>query len=61
VKKETIVALTPGYAKPCRYDLLSKAWLDRWRRSSAKLPEGMEEAERAALEARIEGHPQFGS
>jgi queuine tRNA-ribosyltransferase len=59
VKKETIVALTPGYATPCRYDLLGKPWLDRWRRSSAKFPEGMDEAERAALEARIEGHPQF--
>ncbi len=59
VKKETIVALTPGYATPCRYDLLGKPWLDRWRRSSAKFPEGMDEAERTALEARIEGHPQF--
>ena len=59
VKKETIVALTPGYATPCRYALLGKAWLDRWRRSSAKFPEGLPAAERAALEARIEGHPQF--
>ena len=61
VKKETIVALTPGYATPCRYDLLGKPWLDRWRRSSAKFPEGLDEAARAALEARIEGHPQFGA
>ena len=61
VKKETIVALTPGYVSPCRYDLLGKPWLDRWRRSSAKFPEGLDEAARAALEARIEGHPQFGA
>ncbi|MBM3869290.1 MAG: tRNA guanosine(34) transglycosylase Tgt, partial [Verrucomicrobia bacterium] len=59
VKKETIVALTPGYALPCRYALLTKDWLEKWRRSSAKFPEGISEAERGELEKRIEGHPQF--
>jgi len=59
VKKETIVALTPGYALPCRYALLTKEWLDKWRRSSAKFPEGLSETERGELEKRIEGHPQF--
>lgn len=59
VKKETIVALTPGFATPCRYALLGKEWLAKWRRSSAKFPEGISEQERSELEARIEGHPQF--
>ncbi|MFM9147484.1 MAG: MnmC family methyltransferase, partial [Verrucomicrobiota bacterium] len=59
VKKETIVALTPGYLNPCRYALLGREWLDKWRRSSAKFPEGLNEGERAELERRIEGHPQF--
>ncbi|MFM7741948.1 MAG: MnmC family methyltransferase [Verrucomicrobiota bacterium] len=59
VKKETIVALTPGYALPCRHALLTKEWLDKWRRSSAKFPEGLNEAERGELEKRIEGHAQF--
>ena len=59
VKKETIVALTPGYALPCRYALLTKEWLDKWRRSSAKFPEGLSETERGELEKRIEGHAQF--
>lgn len=59
VKKETIVALTPGYAQPCRYALLGKEWLDKWRRSSAKFPEGLSAAEQSALEQKIEGHPQF--
>ena len=61
VKKETIVALTPGYALPCRYALLTKEWLDKWRRSSAKFPEGLSETERGELEKRIEGHPQFSA
>ena len=59
VKKETIVALTPGYAQPCRYALLGKEWLDKWRRSSAKFPEGLSSADQTALEQRIESHPQF--
>ncbi len=59
VKKETIVALTPGYTKPCRYALLGREWLDKWRRSSAKFPEGMNEHEKAEFERRIEEHPQF--
>jgi len=61
VKKETIVALTPGYALPCRYALLTKEWLDKWRRSSAKFPEGISEAGRGELEKKIEGHPQFSA
>lgn len=61
VKKETIVALTPGFERPCRYALLTKEWLEKWRRSSAKFPEGLSESEREELEKRIEGHPQFSA
>ena len=59
VKKETIVALSPGFARPCRYALLTKDWLEKWRRSSARSPEGLDAQARAEFEARIEGHPQF--
>ncbi|MGA0029882.1 MAG: tRNA guanosine(34) transglycosylase Tgt, partial [Opitutales bacterium] len=57
VKKETIVALTPNYVRPCRYALLTPEWLEKWRRSSAKFPEALSPEQQAEVEKRIEGHP----
>lgn len=59
VKKETTVALTPGYSQPCRYPLLTRDWLQKWSRSHAQFPEGLTESERAEFEKRIRMHPQF--
>lgn len=59
VKKETTIALTPGFPKPCRYPLLDQAWLAKWHRSHAKFPEGMPIEEQAAFEALIMTHPQW--
>lgn len=39
--------------------LLGAEWLARWRRSGAKFPADLPEAERAAVERSIEAHPQF--
>ena len=61
VKKETIVALTPNYVRPCRYALLTPEWLEKWRRSSAKYPEALSPEQQAEVEKRIEGHPQFSA
>jgi queuine tRNA-ribosyltransferase len=61
VKKETIVALTPNYVRPCRYALLTPEWLEKWRRSSAKFPEALSPEQQAEVEKRIEGHPQFSA
>ena len=40
-KKETIVALSPGFPTPCPYPLVGQEWLERWRRSSKKFPDGL--------------------
>ncbi|MEY3548469.1 MAG: hypothetical protein RLZZ552_836 [Verrucomicrobiota bacterium] len=61
VKKETIVALTPNYVRPCRYALLTPEWLEKWRRSSAKFPEALSPEQQAEVEKRIEGHRQFST
>lgn len=39
--------------------LLGADWLARWRRSGAKYPHDLPEAERSAFEKSIETHPQF--
>ena len=39
--------------------LLGAGWLARWRRSGAKFPPDLPEAERPAFERAIEAHPQF--
>ena len=61
VKKETTVALTPGYSLPCRYPLLTRDWLQKWSRSHAQFPEGLTDSERAEFEKRITEHPQFAA
>ena len=60
-KKETIVALSPGFPTPCPYPLVGQEWLERWRRSSKKFPDGLTPEQQAAAEKRIEGHPQFST
>lgn len=45
---------TPGSPR-----LLGTEWLVRWRRSDSKYPAGLDDAQRIAIEQRIEGHPQF--
>jgi queuine tRNA-ribosyltransferase len=59
VKKDTTVALTPGWSGAPRHALLGAEWLGKWDRSQAKFPEGLSESERAAFEALIRRHPQF--
>ncbi len=59
VKTETTLALTPGYALPCRHPLLGPEWLAKWHRSHTRYPEGLPETERPAFDLRITGHPQF--
>lgn len=39
--------------------LLGASWLGRWRRSHARYPAGLGEAEQAGVDREIEGHPQF--
>ena len=58
-KKETIVALSPGFPTPCPYPLVGQEWLERWRRSSKKFPDGLTPEQQAEVEKRIEGHRQF--
>jgi queuine tRNA-ribosyltransferase len=59
VKKETIVALTPGYATPSAYPLLDAEWLKKWQRSSAQFPEGLTPEAQQAWGEKILRHPQF--
>jgi queuine tRNA-ribosyltransferase len=62
-KPESTVAFTPGAAAAVagRFVPLGAEWLDRWARSSAKLPADVGEGEREEFEARIRAHPQFKS
>jgi queuine tRNA-ribosyltransferase len=61
-KATTTVAFTrregPG-DDPGAPRLLGADWLVRWRRSDAKFPAGLSEAQQAAFAQRIENHPQF--
>lgn len=44
---------------PKHPQLLGQEWLARWRRSGARYPADLPEAERPAFDASIETHPQF--
>jgi queuine tRNA-ribosyltransferase len=59
LKDETTVALAPGFTQPCRYALLSAAWLARFQRSDSKFPAALPAAEHEAFVASIVMHPQF--
>ena len=55
-KEETTIALTRPLASR---ELLPADWLQKWERSGAKFPLGLEESEHAGFEQRIRSHPQF--
>jgi queuine tRNA-ribosyltransferase len=61
-KIETTIALTPSAAQDAamaKCDFLSRAWLARWERSTAKFPSDIAPNERSAFEKIIRGHEQF--
>ena len=61
-RPETTVALTPealGGTDAGRHELLGAGWLDKWRRSGARVPAGVPPSEQATFEAAILRHPQF--
>ena len=51
---DEVTARHPAFARR-----LGQAWLARWRRSHARYPADVPEADREAFSALIEGHPQF--
>ena len=53
----TAAALVGSYAAHC--ELLSAAWLERWQRSSARLPATLPIDEQSAFEQAVATHPQF--
>lgn len=61
VKDQTTVALTPEAvpAQAGRYGLLGPEWLEKWKRSGAKYPEGIADEDRGAFETTILSHPQW--
>lgn len=61
-KADTTIAFSRAEgarAHPNGPKLLGADWLARWRRSSSKTPASLSPEARAALEQRIENHPQF--
>jgi queuine tRNA-ribosyltransferase len=61
-KVETTIAFTPaartrGFAG--RHELLAAEWFAKWKRSSAKVPAELSDAEQLALETTILNHEQF--
>jgi queuine tRNA-ribosyltransferase len=62
-KVDTTIAFTTAQGAaihPSSPRLLGSEWLARWRRSGAKFPTGLTEAQRSALEQQVDGHRQFG-
>lgn len=62
-KVETTIALTPAAARgqdAAGHEMLGADWLEKWRRSAAKFPAGMDDpAQQAAFERAILEHEQF--
>jgi queuine tRNA-ribosyltransferase len=60
-KVETTIALTPTAFQLAKHnrDLLSRDWLARWERSTAKFPSDIPPNEQSAFEKIIRGHEQF--
>jgi queuine tRNA-ribosyltransferase len=61
-KTETTIAFTPAaldLARKEKRDLLSRDWLARWERSTAKFPTDVPPNERSAFEKIIRAHEQF--
>jgi queuine tRNA-ribosyltransferase len=55
-RTETTIATTVSKTES---PLLDLTWLDRWRRSDAKFPVGISDADKMQFETRITRHPQF--
>lgn len=65
-KATTTIAFTSAHGEPthvgqapCTIPWLGEAWLARWRRSDAKFPPNLSEAETFEFSQRIESHHQF--
>jgi queuine tRNA-ribosyltransferase len=61
-KVETTVAMTPAAfhnLSPRKHNLLSRDWLTKWERSTAKFPADVAPNDRSAFEKIIRGHEQF--
>jgi len=61
-KVETTIAMTPAALRAARArqrDLLSRDWLAKWERSTAKFPADVAPNERPAFEKIIRDHEQF--
>jgi queuine tRNA-ribosyltransferase len=62
-KQETTIALTPAAcsSSSCHHELLTADWLEKWGRSGAKFPPGIEPDQYPVFERAILAHPQFQS
>jgi queuine tRNA-ribosyltransferase len=58
-KLETTVAITPQACAATTQELLSGAWLERWKRSGAKFPAEISVDQYPVFERMILEHPQF--
>ena len=58
-KHETTIALTPEAAGGCRHELFTADWLGKWKRSSAKFPNGLPAEDFPEFERAILDHRQF--
>jgi len=58
-KSETTVAYRGRPGQDSGAKLLGAEWLQRWERSSAKVPTGLNSSEQATFEALVRSHPQF--
>jgi len=59
-KLETTIALTPGACGAgCSHEILGADWLEKWQRSGAKFPAGIDAAGQPDFEQAILAHPQF--
>jgi queuine tRNA-ribosyltransferase len=58
-KTETTIALTPAAAAATPHALLGAEWLEKWGRSTAKIPSEIPAAEHYTFEQLIRTHPQF--
>jgi queuine tRNA-ribosyltransferase len=62
IKEETTVALTAealATQQDRPYELLDERWLQKWKRSAARIPSGIEGEEQVEFERKILCHPQF--
>ncbi len=59
VKAETTIALTAGAVASSPWPLLGPEWLEKWKISHSRYPQGMAAEEYATFDQRILLHPQF--